>query len=151
MSTDRLNRARAELAAAEEEVKKQQRAADEQKLREYNLKGRDAKELFESFVRQYNEADHATIAAEAELEIAESQLARHDKPAITEFPTDEEVAQWEAEHARLTARSQRARTTAIDAKQNREQIRLKLLQANQDLQGFQRAVLQLTQRLEQNK
>ena len=146
---DRLHQAEAELAVARERYKKFEREQMQQQLREFNQKGRAAKELFESLDKQFHEAEEAVTLAQADLELAESRIARHNRPLLTEFPTDEETAEWEREHARLVARSQRAQVRATDAQVNREAIRMKLLQAHQEMRAYQSAVVQITNRLEQ--
>jgi chromosome segregation ATPase len=146
---DRLHQAEAEVAVARERYKKFERESIEQQIREFNQKGRAATELFKSLDKQFRQAEEAVTLAQADLQLAESRLARHNRPLLTEFPTDEETAEWEREHARLAARSQRAQVRTADAQANRESIRMKLLQAHQEMRSFQSAVVQLTNRLEQ--
>lgn len=122
---DRLHQAEAEVAVARERYKKFERESIEQQIREFNQKGRAATELFKSLDQQFREAEEAVSYAQADLEIAESRIARHNRPMLTEFPIDEETVEWEREHAGLIARSQRAQIKASDAQANREAIRMK--------------------------
>jgi hypothetical protein len=142
-----VEQARAQLKQAEEEFAKQQRAADEQKLKDFTAKGREAKQVFDQLEKEFNDAERRVTAAEIENTKCEGWLAGHIKPNILDFPTDQEMREWEVEHNRLLALRESARTACRDALQSREQLRLELLKAHSALSDCRGAVQQLTAKL----